>query len=325
MKKLKVIAGSTIFLVAGVVLLGQVLMKTESGWQCATQSTIYAWTWMSGSNVINQNCVYGTRGTPAPANVPGARPGAVSWTDTSGNLWLFGGGYGYPASGDIGRLNDLWRWDGTDWTWMSGSDVKDQNGVYGTRGTPDPANVPGGRGNDVTWTDASGNFWLFGGCGMPASGGSGYLNDLWKWDGTNWTWMSGSDVISQNGVYGTRGTPDPANVPGGRYDAVSWKDYSGNLWLFGGYGYPASGSFSDYLNDLWTWDGTNWTWMSGSTVLNQNGVYGTKGTPNPANVPGSRCAAVSWIDASGNLWLFGGTGYPASGGLGNLNDLWRFK
>jgi hypothetical protein len=88
--------------------LGEVLVKTAVGWQCATQGTMYAWTWMSGSDVIDQNGVYGTKGAPALANVPGARYGAVSWTDESGNLWLFGG-YGYPASGGAGCLNDLWR------------------------------------------------------------------------------------------------------------------------------------------------------------------------------------------------------------------------
>jgi hypothetical protein len=26
------------------------------------------------------------------------------------------------------------------------------------------------------------------GTGKSGVGNSGYLNDLWKWDGTNWTW-----------------------------------------------------------------------------------------------------------------------------------------
>jgi hypothetical protein len=36
-------------------------------------------------------------------------------------------------------------------------------------------------------------------------------------------------------------------------------------------------------------------------------------------------SSSSWIDSSGNLWLFGGFGTD-SGGLAyvNLNDLWRF-
>jgi hypothetical protein len=281
------------------------------------------WTWMSGDTVTDQNGFYGIKGTPGANNVPGSRHASVSWTDYSGNLWLFGGS-GYAESGDWGYLNDLWRWDGAEWTWMSGSDETDQNGVYGTKGKPDPANVPGARRYLVSWTDGSGNLWLFGGFGYAASGTYGHLNDLWRWDGANWTWMSGSDVTNRTGVYGTKGTPDPANVPGARYAAVSWKDSSGKFWLFGGSAYPASGS-SGYVNDLWRWDGANWTWMSGSDEKNQNGVYGTKGTPAPANVPGARRYLVSWTDPSGNLWLFGGYGYPATGSTGGLNDLWKFK
>jgi hypothetical protein len=31
-----------------------------------------------------------------------------------------------------------------------------------------------------------------------------------------------------------------------------------------------------------------------------------------------------WVDANGNLWLFGGFGVPASGTEGNMNDLWMY-
>src|SRR5260370_31459256 len=37
------------------------------------------------------------------------------------------------------------------------------------------------------------------------AGTQGDLNDLWKFDGTNWTWVSGSDLINQPGVFGTKG------------------------------------------------------------------------------------------------------------------------
>ena len=280
------------------------------------------WTWVSGSNARNQFGVYGTKGVPDPANVPGARDGAVSWIDGSGNLWLFGG-WGYAASGLSGRLNDLWKFDGTDWTWVNGSNAIDQLGVYGTKGVPAPANVPGARESAVPWIDGSGNLWLFGGNGYAASGPIGDLNDLWKFDGTNWTWVSGSNAIDQYGVYGTKGFPDPAHVPGSRREAVSWRDGSGNLWLFGGWGYSTSEGLG-YLNDLWKFDGTNWTWVSGSSDRNQFGVYGIKGVPDPAHVPGTRRKPVSWIDGSGDLWLFGGNGYAASE-TGYLNDLWKFK
>jgi len=48
-------------------------------------------------------------------------------------------------------------------------------------------------------------------------------------------------------------------------------------------------------------------WISGSNLTNQSGVYGTKGTADPGNVPEGRAGSVSWIDTDGNLWLFGGS------------------
>jgi hypothetical protein len=40
-------------------------------------------------------------------------------------------------------------------------------------------------------------------------------------------------------------------------------------------------------------------------------------------VPGARTHPNSWIDGSGNLWLFGGQGRSASSSS-RLNDLWKF-
>ena len=103
------------------------------------------WMWVSGDNVMDQVGTYGTKGTANASNVPGAREGAVSWIDTQGKLWLFGGS-GYSGSSD-GYLNDLWKFDPTtlQWTWVSGDNVVDQVGTYGTKGTPAPSNVPGAR------------------------------------------------------------------------------------------------------------------------------------------------------------------------------------
>ena len=122
-----------------------------------------------------------------------------------------------------------------------------QPGVYGTLGTPAATNIPGGRGGPASWTDSSGNLWLFGGVGFDANGDSGWLNDLWEFNpSTNeWAWMGGSSTIpscasegscGQSGVYGTLGTPTAGNVPGGRYSASSWTDSSGHPWLLGGVG-----------------------------------------------------------------------------------------
>jgi hypothetical protein len=68
------------------------------------------------------------------------------------------------------------------------------------------------------------------------------MNDLWKFDGEGWLWMSGSNQINQNGVYGEKGIANSNNIPSGRYGALSWMDKSGNMWIFGGSGYAAIGN-----------------------------------------------------------------------------------
>ncbi len=281
------------------------------------------WAWVGGANVRNQAGTYGTLGTPAPGNVPGARDAAVSWTDASGNFWLFGGS-GLDYAGNLDLLNDLWKYSAGEWTWMSGDTRVDEPGRYGTLGTPSAGNIPGARQPGPTWTDAAGNRWLFGGYGFDSRQGCDFLNDLWKYSAGEWTWMGGANVIDQAGTYGTLGTPDPGNVPGARDAPVTWIDASGNLWLFGGYGLDSTGTFGD-LNDLWKYSAGEWTWMGGANVVGQAGTYGTLGTPDPGNVPGARDSGVTWIDASGNLWLFGGAGYDSTGTRSWLNDLWKYS
>jgi N-acetylneuraminic acid mutarotase len=105
---------------------------------------------------------------------------------------------------------------------------------------------------------------------------------------------------------------------------VCESDTSGSLWLFGGLGFDSAGTDAD-LNDLWKFDGQKWTWVSGGNLAKQAGVYGTKGTASQSNVPGARRSSVSWIDKSGNVWVFGGLGYDSTGQISELNDLWRFQ
>jgi N-acetylneuraminic acid mutarotase len=291
------------------------------------------WTWMSGANVANQAGTYGTQGVAASANTPGARAYPVTWTDKCGVFWLFGG-YGAASTASQGDLNDLWEYTGGQWTWVTGSNLTEQSGVYGTLGVPAANNVPGARYQAVSWIDAQGNLWLFGGLGKDSAGNRGDLNDLWRYSAGQWTWMSGSNLASsaaatQPGIYGTLGVPAPANTPAARGDANSWSDPSGNLWLFGGFGADSAGNLG-LLNDLWKFSNGQWTWVAGSNLANQYGVYGTLGTPALSNSPGARTNAVTWTDLSGDLWLFGGAGDDANGlicvvGPCNLNDLWKFS
>ena len=215
----------------------------------------HGWAGVSGSTTVDQPGTYGTRGIAAPANVPGARGRAVSWIDSSGKLWLFGGN-GTDSAGSGGWLNDLWKYDPTtlEWTWVSGSNTVNQLGTYGTKGLAAPANVPGARGGAISWIDSSGCLWLFGGVGydLTAYYPSIVFMDLWKYDPATleWTWASGSRSTNRAGIYGTKDTAALSNIPGARDSAVAWRDSSGNLWLFGGFGLDSAGSAGG-LNDLW--------------------------------------------------------------------------
>jgi len=169
----------------------------------------------------------------------------VTWTDSSGAFWLFGG-EGFDANANFGELNDLWEFHPStkEWTWMGGSSTVPakcagsstencgQPGVYGAIETPSTLNFPGGRYSATQWTDSSGDFWLFGGVGFDAAGNFGTLGDLWEFNPTNkeWTWVSGSSAVSgscfggevvgynctgEPGVYGNLGVSASGICPEG--------------------------------------------------------------------------------------------------------------
>jgi N-acetylneuraminic acid mutarotase len=284
------------------------------------------WTWVSGSNTVDAMGVYGTQGVGAANNVPGARSSAVSWTDSSGALWLFGG---HADISTGASLNDLWRYSPStgQWTWVSGSNTVNALGAYGMHGVGAADNVPGARSNSVSWTDSSGTLWLFGGFGVDSTGANSRLNDLWSYSPSTgqWTWVSGSNTVDAMGVYGTKGVGAVTNAPGARVDAASWIDSSGTLWLLGGAGIDSTGA-SNYLNDLWSYSPTTarWIWVGGSNTVIASGIYGVKGAGAANNIPGARSSAVSWTDSSGTLWLFGGAGTDSTLASGNFNDLWHY-
>ncbi len=292
-------------------------------------SQVNQWAWISGDNLIGQKGIYGTKGTASPVNRPGARNAAVKWMDTSGKLWLYGG-TGHDVNGYLGYLNDLWKYDPATnlWTWISGDNNIRQLATYGTKGVATASNNPGSRYSSVSWSDNTGRLWLFGGSGLKDTSTVGMFNDLWVFDPATslWTWISGDNTTDQNGVYGSAGVAAPANKPGSRQQSVSWKDGTGNFWLFGGFGRDKSGRNDAPLNDLWRFNTvtSQWTWVNGDSVAARSGVYGIKGTPAPENKPGSRNLSISWADASGNIWIFGGYGSPAGNDAGYLNDLWKY-
>jgi fibronectin type 3 domain-containing protein len=292
------------------------------------------WTWVGGSQTSSSIGVYGQLGSAAAGNIPGARFGAVTWTDGAGIFWMFGG-QGIDSTGTLVLLNDLWKYTPTTslWTWVSGSNIGNQSGVYGTIGVAAGANVPGARLGAISWTDATGNLYVFGGDGLDGTATQNALNDLWMYSPSSgrWTWVSGSTTGGASGVYGTPGAAAAANAPGAREYASSWIDSTGNLWMFGGNGFAAT--TTGELSDLWKFTpGTGqWTWMTGSQDVNQLGVYGTLGTASAGNAPGARYQAATWVDSAGKLRMFGGYGFSSAAGYSpsapfaiNVSDFWLY-
>ena len=284
------------------------------------------WAWMGGSNTATMSGVYGSQGVPSTSNIPPGRTAATGWVDPSGNFWLFGG---ESVVFTINFLNDLWKYNPStgEWTWISGSSTGLAPGVYGTFGVASPGNTPGARFSAVPWTEVSGNLWFFG--GLESNSGNYFFNDVWQFNLSTqeWSWNGGSSAPNTSGVYGVLGVSAVANVPGAREWHTSVTDGSGNFWLFGGQGKDSTTNIYGQLNDLWEFSPATkqWTWMSGSSTAFAAGVYGQLGVPSSAGAPGGRFSTVSWIDSSGNLWIFGGYGFDSNGTRNDLNDLWRYQ
>ena len=262
------------------------------------------WAWINGDYSVNVAGVYGTQGIPVAANKPGSRRGSVSWVDSDGNFWLYGG-EGFGAVG-FGRLSDIWKYNPQtgQWTWMNGPTGVNALGIYGSLGVSEAANLPGARNGGTVWVDNASNIWMFGGEGYGKLPALGRLSDLWKYSpATNqWTWVNGADTIKAKTT---------VNYPGSRRtDNTGWKDNDGNFYLFGGvdgpliYSPTASNYSGTYLNELWKYNplANNWT------LINTGGT-----------IPGMRSAALSWISSDGKFWIYGG-----HNGADYFSDLYKF-
>jgi len=294
---------------------------------CSLSSTATdVWTWIGGSNYVNAPGVYGTVGTAAATDTPGARRQPVRWTDAAGNFWLFGGN----SVGNVAMLNDLWEYSPSaqQWVWRGGADTAGAAASYGSQGAPAASNNPGAREGSAGWTDTAGNLWLFGGDSLAGPNWEEF-NDLWEYEvsSAQWLWVGGSNTAASAGSYGTAGVAAAGNSPPARTGAASWVDSAGIFWLFGGAQLNSNGSYLAVFNDLWSYNPTTglWTWVGGSNTPNAVGVYGTQGAAAAGNVPGARSGSSIWLDASGNLWLFGGLGLNQSGVAQEYSDLWEYN
>jgi len=282
------------------------------------------WTWVNGDTTMSLPPVLGTQGIPDSLNHPSGAYEGCAWTDKQGNFWFF-----ESLIPTTGWDNDLWKYNPITniWTWMKGPGGPNNTGSYGVQGIPASTNLPPCRGFGIaSWTDTTGNFWMYGGCNN-IGGPFNTFSDLWNFNiATNdWTWINGPNLPNQLPVYGIQGIPSVTNSPGSRMELTStWVDNNNNLWLFGG-----EDDNTRQHNDLWKYDisSNEWTWMKGSDTLDSPGFYGIQGVPNTLNIPSARNAYSKWKDPAGNFWMFGGWTRYMPCPIGNapyFNDMWRY-
>ena len=241
---------------------------------------------------------------------PSARSSHTMAYDAARGRVVVFGGYG---RNDVGRLDDLWEWDGRSWQLIepqgSVPSARDDHAmVYGAaRGRVvlfggHDGSFGGRLGDTWEWDGESRRFIHFDGPGPPARSGhtmiyavprgrvvlfggndddARHLNETWEWDGQSW------QLIKPQGPW-----PSVRSSHAMAYDAVR-----GRGMLFGGY------DGERHLDDTWEWAGQAWQ------LLDLDG-------PGPS----ARSGHVMAYDANrGRVVLFGGYG-----GERYLNDTWEW-
>lgn len=209
------------------------------------------WSYSQGGGWFKQSLTNAIQASPPPLySIPTLiRATSMAYQSgiSGGEVILFGG------------ISSSYRHYSLDnWVWVKGNP--------GTWTYLSPTNYPNARAYAPMASSAT-SAVLFGGKNFD-----GPLYDTWKWNGTNWTQVTGF----------TPGT----TCPSARYGAMMAYDANHSKWvLFGGV--TANG----YSNETWTFNGTTWTNVT------------------PTTSPASRALGVmAYHTASTSVVLFGGLG-----------------
>ena len=195
----------------------------------------------------------------APATVPAARDGHMMADSLNDDLYLFGGETGGGLS------NQLYAWDGSDWTLAGGSPPLARR---------DAGMATGATGNaDHVRTGSSDHVWLYGGT-LVAAGGDDAVH---KWDGAAWS------------------SHTPAFVPPTRHRHAMWFDPIRDGIVIA---YGLDITTDKVLDDVWFYDGVTWTEIT------------------PPTRPSARAVGMAAAyDVSEKRTLFTSQGLPAVGQL----------
>lgn len=205
----------------------------------------------------------------SPAHSPPARHNAgMIWDPALQRIVLLDG-----YSGD-NNLNDLWTWDGSDWTEISAHTQPQARGDFG-----------------MVYEAATHSILIFGGYSLVDGLNAGisvegsYLQDTWRWDGTNWTQLAGMNYnTNAQGVLGV--------VPG-------------NPNLIYGLVQEYFGGSITYVNMVW--NGQSWYTAD---------VFGDP-SPRYSN-------NMVYDEDSGQVLIFGGT-VDSNYGYYGFGDTWAYQ
>lgn len=254
------------------------------------------------------------------------------------------------------------------WNFLGGASMPDAESQY-TAAVP----WPGARSGSTTWREGDSVFMLGGiGCGEVADGSCGdqgmdvgpeqtrtsiglsadYLNDLWEYSNSRWTFGGGSQRAGgeADGGYDAPAVDatDPP-WPGKRAMAATWNSEYG-LLVFGGQTCVActdqNNRKKEAVNDMWLGmpdnSFTEWAWipplLDGLSPSHRTNVVGLGGrgiysSSGPCTWPGARAGTAVWkhpADSMNKGYMFGGHGYGASSyssragsrNMEYLNELW---
>lgn len=327
------------------------------------QVTTNMWTWMANmppTNIVS----FGTQGLEAASNNPGNLSLAVTWCDTSGNLFLFGGqgmNYEYYKDISLGNMNfrqlltnNIWKFNTNTqmWTWLKGDSLKDGYGMYltdgynyGTVGVESPNNHMVRCNEASVWQGEDGMVYL-------STGRRNYnltyitgLLDIFRYNPQTNNWTHMSDGNSYNVTTYCDTSTQPMDRQNGANVTIMGACSNDLLWRFGGsvgtsFSFPGNVNVHCYecqTNELFVYHPSNntWKWVSGASYPDSIPLNaGTKKVPSTSNWPDAVTGAAMWPDANGNLWIFGGgnnysypngASIPTSYALYTSNVLWRYQ
>lgn len=231
---------------------------------------------------------------------------------------------------------DIWKWDGSTWTLVAGTlgSTIAATGVNGSwyinprsvesmvvwndqlcaglggtggyaelwcwTGTGNWVKIGGGLGAGVnsSWPAAAAvpSLTTYKGELYAGVQGSSHQVSVWKWNGTTWTQIAGSDL---NNTWGDGAYTYPR----------TFATYNGDLYL--GVGYSGS---SNPTGDVWKWNGTTWTQMGGDGL---NGGWATGDSREEvASLITYKGKLYAGLGFSGNndamIYSYGNNGYAES-------------